>query len=86
MTNFQEHALTDDEKEKLQGKVIVLFGASSGIGFDLMNLCCDCGAVVYGFSRSMNHVDIQDLDRTKGLLQKLLLYERRKHHSHSNLI
>jgi len=28
MTNFQEHALTDDEKEKLQGKVIVLFRAS----------------------------------------------------------
>ena len=65
MTNFQEHTLTDDEKEKLQGKVIVLFGASSGIGFDLMNLCCDCGAVVYGFSRSMNHVDIQDLDSVR---------------------
>lgn len=65
MTNFQEHVLTDDEKEKLQGKVIVLFGASSGIGLDLMNLCRDCGAVVYGFSRSMNHVDIKDLDSVR---------------------
>ena len=65
MTNFQEHVLTNSEKEKLQGKVIVLFGASSGIGFDLMNLCRDCGAVVYGFSRSLNHVDVKDLDSVR---------------------
>lgn len=65
MTNFQEHILTNDEKEKLKGKVVVLFGASSGIGLDLMNLCRDCGAVVYGFSRSMNHVDIKELDSVR---------------------
>ena len=65
MTNFQEYVLTDDEKEKLKGKVIVLFGASSGIGLDLMNLCRNCGAVVYGFSRSMNHVDIKNLDSVR---------------------
>ena len=57
--------MTNSEKEKLQGKVIVLFGASSGIGFDLMNLCRNCGAVVYGFSRSLNHVDVKDLDSVR---------------------
>lgn len=58
MVNFQVHLLGADEKDKIRGKVIVIFGASSGIGLDLFNLCRECGAEVYGFSRSLNGVDI----------------------------
>ncbi len=56
--NFPDHFFHDSEREKIRGKKIVIFGASSGIGLDLMHLCKDCGADVFGFSRSLNNVDV----------------------------
>lgn len=65
MTNFQIRFLNDDEKFQLVGKVVVIFGASSGIGLDLLNLCKESGAVVYGFSRSLNGTDIKDVESVR---------------------
>lgn len=62
MTDFQDHSLHTDECESLKGKRLVIFGASSGIGLDLMNLCKECGAEAYGFSRGLNGVDVADAD------------------------
>lgn len=56
--NFPDHSFHDSEREKIRGKKIVIFGASSGIGLDLMHLCKDCGADVFGFSRSLNNLDV----------------------------
>lgn len=56
--NFPDYSFYDSEREKIRGKKIMIFGASSGIGLDLMHLCKDCGADVFGFSRSLNNVDV----------------------------
>lgn len=61
-SEFHEGSLTDMEKEKLTGKVVVIFGASSGIGYELQHLCQGYGAKVYGFSRQMNHCDIRSVE------------------------
>ena len=62
MIKFQENLLTDDERKQLTGKVIVIFGSSSGIGLDLQKLCRECGALVYGFSRSLNGTDVRNVE------------------------
>lgn len=66
--NFQDHSLHESECEKIKGKKIVIFGASSGIGLDLMHLCKDCGAYVFGFSRSLNNVDVANVDSVHNAL------------------
>lgn len=60
--SFQDKNLTSDEKEYLHNKVMVVFGASSGIGKDLCELSKSCGAIVYGFSRKLNGVDIRNVE------------------------
>ena len=56
--NFTDRQLTESEKRALKGRVVVVFGASSGIGQALCDVCKQCGARVYGFSRSMGGVDV----------------------------
>lgn len=68
MTDFQDHSFHAVEREKLRGKKVVIFGASSGIGYDLMNLCKDCGAEVFGFSRSLNEVDVANVVSVRNAL------------------
>jgi 2-C-methyl-D-erythritol 4-phosphate cytidylyltransferase len=46
--------------QALTNKVVVILGASSGIGKDIANLCLQYGAQVASFSRSLNGVDIAD--------------------------
>lgn len=69
MTDFQDHSLHDFEREKLKGKKVVIFGASSGIGLDLMKLCEECDAEVFGFSRSLNKVDVTNADSVRNALE-----------------
>ncbi|WP_370861040.1 SDR family NAD(P)-dependent oxidoreductase [Parabacteroides faecis] len=66
--NFPDHSFHDSEREKIRGKKIVIFGASSGIGLDLMHLCKDCGADVFGFSRSLNNVDVTNVISVRNAL------------------
>lgn len=68
MMNFQDQALTLNETQILKNKVIVVFGASSGIGADLVKICKKHGAQVFGFSRSLNGTDITDRESVKNAL------------------
>ena len=50
--------------ETLKDKVIVVFGASRGIGLEIMGLGAEQGGVMHGFSRS-GGVDVRDFDAVK---------------------
>lgn len=67
-SDFHDRHMSEEEQRLLQGKNVVIFGASSGIGADLHRLCRRCGANVFGFSRSMNGVDITDIECVKQAL------------------
>lgn len=66
--NFTDKQLTESEKRALKGRVVVIFGASSGIGQALCEVCKQCGAHVYGFSRSMGGVDVSVTDAVSNAL------------------
>lgn len=46
----------------LKNKVIVVFGGNSGIGKDIIKIATSYGAICYAFSRSLNGVDVGDID------------------------
>lgn len=52
----------------LEGKVIVIFGGNSGIGSDMITLAKNHGAKAYTYSRSINNVDIKDIDNVRRAL------------------
>lgn len=58
-------------EQALQGKVVVVIGASSGIGEDIVSLCQKVGAHVYPCSRSINNVDITDETGLKNKLKEI---------------
>ncbi len=66
-----QDALTEKTKEQLKSKVLVAFGGSYGIGADVARLAQDCGAKVYSFSRSLNHVDVSDYEQVSKALQQV---------------
>lgn len=68
MTDFQDTAISVDEAGRLNGKTVVIFGASSGIGADLAEVCKMHGAHVFGYSRSMNGTDITSHDDVRRAL------------------
>lgn len=72
MTDFHVHTISDDEKRQFKGKVVVIFGASSGIGLDLLDLCNDCEAVVYGFSRHLNDTNIKNKESVRAAFQMVM--------------
>ncbi len=63
-----QEALTEKTKKQLQGKVLVVFGGSYGIGADVARLAKECGAKVYSFSRSLNGVDISKMEQVEKAL------------------
>ncbi|HQQ25052.1 MAG TPA: SDR family oxidoreductase, partial [Methanomassiliicoccales archaeon] len=54
----------------LNGKVLLVFGGSSGIGKSICELARECGATAISLSRS-NGVDITDASKVKDSLQKV---------------
>ena len=48
--------------DHLAGKVLVVFGGNSGIGKDMVTIANLHGAHGYAFSRSLNHVDVTDIN------------------------
>lgn len=56
--------------EQLQGKVLVIFGGSYGIGAEIARIAEGYGAKVYCFSRSLNDVDISSADRVRMSLEQ----------------
>ncbi|MEA1886214.1 MAG: SDR family oxidoreductase, partial [Bacteroidota bacterium] len=57
---------------KLAGKTVVVFGGSSGIGLNLINMCRHYNANAVSFSRSENGVDISDASSVKDALNKVI--------------
>lgn len=68
MTDFNDATISADESESLKNKTVVIFGASSGIGADLVEICKTHGAHVFGFSRSMSGTDITSTEDVKRAL------------------
>ena len=66
-----QEALTEKTKEQLQGKVLVVFGGSYGIGADVARLARECGAKVYCFSRSLNGVDVSQMEQVEKALREV---------------
>ncbi len=66
-----QEALTEKTKKQLQGKVLVVFGGSYGIGADVARLARDCGAKVYCFSRSLNGVDVSQTEHVEKALREV---------------
>ena len=57
-------------KERLKGKVVVIFGGTSGIGLELVKLCNELGCITYGFSRR-NGVDVRNYDTIQDNLKMI---------------
>lgn len=75
--NFQRKELTDQEKEMMRGKVVVIFGGNSGIGEQLCDLCRECGAHAHAFSRSKNRTDVRNPEDVREALRQARAAEGR---------
>ncbi len=76
---FQLKSTKVDESislNNLKNRVLVAFGGNSGIGKDMVTIASQYGAKVYAFSRSLNSVDITDIQSVKNALA--LVYEKEK--------
>ena len=58
---------------QLKGKVLVVFGGSSGIGKDIAAIAKENGARVFVYSRSEGQVDVADFANVKEALEKVYL-------------
>lgn len=65
-----------EDKTKLKNKVLVVFGASKGIGEAVVHLATSYGAKIYGFSRS-NGVDVCNFKSIKQALESVYSKEGR---------
>lgn len=63
--------------KNLRKKVIIVFGGSSGIGKDIVNISKRVGAKVYPFSRSLNGVDIRNIENINKALNMVFRKEKR---------
>jgi len=61
---------------RLKNKIIIIFGASRGIGKEIFNTAKMLGAKVYGFSRS-NGVDVRDYNSIINVYKNVLEKEKR---------
>ncbi len=60
----------NSEKENLSGKVIVIFGASKGIGSAISEKAKEYGATIYGYSKS-DGLDIKDFKEVERVLAEV---------------
>lgn len=67
------------DKTELKDKVVVIFGASRGIGESIVELASRYGAKVYGFSRQ-NGVDVADGESIKNALDVVKSKESKIHY------
>lgn len=75
-----QDALSETAKERLNGKVLVVFGGSYGIGADVARIAKEQGAKVYCFSRSMNGVDVSNIEQVKKALNQVYKSEGAIHY------
>ena len=65
-----------EDKTQLKNKVVVIFGASKGIGEEIAKLSRQYGAKTYGYSRS-NGVDVSDFETVKKTMEDVYNKEGR---------
>lgn len=70
-SDLQIKVLSEQDKIQLKDKSIVIFGASSGIGHELAELCRESGAKVHGFSRNMSGTDITNPESVRLALKSV---------------
>jgi len=78
---FQVRSMESDEElvqmqEKLRDKVLVVFGASRGIGKEIIDIALSLGAKTYGFSRRTN-VDVSKPEDVSSALEEVFEKEGR---------
>lgn len=72
LRSAQVATLNEDERRKeLKNKVLVVFGASQGIGLEIVKIASDYGAKVHGFSRELTGTNIVDTDAVKSALSSV---------------
>ncbi len=62
---------------QLNGKVLVVFGGSSGIGKDIASIAKENGAIVFVYSRREGQVDVSNFSDVKKALEKVYLETRK---------
>ena len=70
-------ASDEEVRAELTGKVLVVFGSSSGIGLEVVTLARQFGAVVHGFSRTETGTFVEDLDSIRAALDSVIAAEGR---------
>ena len=75
-----QDSLSEITKESLKHKVLVVFGGSYGIGADVARLAEEQGAKVYCFSRSMNKVDVSNIEQVEAALKQVFEAEGAIHY------
>lgn len=69
-------SLSPDTLQRMQNKVVVVFGGSYGIGYEIYNLCQEAGAKVYSYSRSTG-VDVSNVSAVQSALAEV--YHKEQH-------
>ena len=67
-SSVESKLITEQALSFLKGKVIVVFGGSSGIGKEVVRLGAECGAKTWSFSKR-NQVDISYIRQVESALQ-----------------
>ncbi len=67
-------------KSRLNSKVLVVFGGSYGIGADVARIAHENGAKVFCFSRSMNNVDVSNIEQVEKALKQVFDAEGAVHY------
>ncbi|PRI10326.1 bifunctional cytidylyltransferase/SDR family oxidoreductase [Leucobacter massiliensis] len=70
----------DHELGALEGSVVIVFGASYGIGESIVTLARAAGARVHAFSRSETGTDVTDQVAVQAALERVLRREKRIDH------
>lgn len=77
MAETSQKEVLSNIRDSLSQKVIVVFGGSSGIGKEIIQLASGYGARTYSFSRRENNVDVSEIDAVRNALSSVSSIEGR---------
>ncbi len=65
----------EEINSQLKAKVVVVFGASYGIGMGIADIAEEAGAIVYRLSRSLTQTDVSDIKSVKAAYENVFKLE-----------